>query len=147
MHEKDTTWNFDPRMYIDKTFLGEGVPRGGGNQASCEFNLLYRFHSAISERDAQWTEDFIQTLLPENLKSNKSFKLETLTPQQLGQMLRNFAEGERAKEPSVRTFGNITRGNDGKFHDKDLVRILTESIDDPAGESYDWLTGIQILQC
>ena len=136
MHEKDTTWNFDPRMYIDKTPLGEGVPRGGGNQASCEFNLLYRFHSAISERDAGWTEDFFRTLLPQELKGDKTFKLEQLTPHQLGGMLMAFAKGEADKEPCVRTFGNITRGDDGKFRDEDLVRILTESIDDPAGEFY-----------
>ena len=40
VHEKDTTWNFDPRMYIDKTRLVEAVSRGGGNQVSCELNLL-----------------------------------------------------------------------------------------------------------
>ena len=147
MHERDTTWTFDPRMYIDKTSLGEGLPRGGGNQTSCEFNLLYRFHSAISQRDADWTQYFIKKLLPEERKTDKSFKLEDLSPGELWEMLGTFARGEAAKEPCSRTFGDLHRdhdGNtfgdlhrdhDGRFHDADLVRILRESIDDPAGQS------------
>ena len=31
-------------------------PRGEGNVVSLEFNLLYRWHAAISERDTAWTE-------------------------------------------------------------------------------------------
>lgn len=31
-------------------------PRGEGNVVSLEFNLLYRWHAALSERDTAWTE-------------------------------------------------------------------------------------------
>jgi linoleate 10R-lipoxygenase len=30
---------------------------GVGNQVSAEFNLVYRWHSAISKRDEKWTEE------------------------------------------------------------------------------------------
>jgi linoleate 10R-lipoxygenase len=31
-------------------------PRGQGNVVSIEFNLLYRWHAAVSEPDTYWTE-------------------------------------------------------------------------------------------
>lgn len=37
------------------------------------------------------------------------------------------------KDPSQRNFGGIERGEDGRFRDEDLVKILKESIEDPAG--------------
>ncbi|MCJ1452325.1 hypothetical protein MMC28_002667 [Mycoblastus sanguinarius] len=133
VHEKETTWNFDPRMYIDKTPLGEAVPRGMGNQVSCEFNLLYRFHSAISDRDAKWTEDFFRSLLPDARRNDPKFQLEQLTPADLGSMLGKFAREKSRIEPSKREIEGYSRGSDGKFRDEDLVKILTESIDDTAG--------------
>lgn len=36
-------------------------------------------------------------------------------------------------DPSKRTFGNLHRGADGKFSDDHLARILTESVEDVAG--------------
>lgn len=47
-------------MYIDKTALGEGVPQGMSKQVSAEFNLLHRFHSAISRRDEGCTKIFMK---------------------------------------------------------------------------------------
>jgi hypothetical protein len=84
---------------IGKQFLDDGTPRGIGNQVSVEFNLLYRFHSAISEL-FQGLVEFEKTL---------------------------------PKDPSKREFGGIERGPDGKFKDEDLVKIMKESIEDPAG--------------
>ena len=36
-------------------------------------------------------------------------------------------------EPSERVFGNLKRGQDGKFDDAELVNIMKESMEDPAG--------------
>lgn len=36
-------------------------------------------------------------------------------------------------EPSKRTFGGLSRTKDGTFDDAELVKILKESIEDPAG--------------
>jgi hypothetical protein len=32
------------------------VPVGEGNVVSIEFNLLYRWHATLSEKDTAWTE-------------------------------------------------------------------------------------------
>jgi len=60
LHAKDTPWTLDPRIEISEKDNKEAIKRGVGNQVSCEFNLLYRFHSPISNRDARWTEDFLR---------------------------------------------------------------------------------------
>lgn len=58
LHLKDTSWTLDLRIEMPGDDNKEGVQRGIGNQVSVEFNVLYRFHSPISKRDAKWTEDF-----------------------------------------------------------------------------------------
>ena len=40
---------------------------------------------------------------------------------------------ELPKDPSKRTFGQLTRQEDGTFNDDELVKIMTESIEDVAG--------------
>ena len=116
-------------MDIEKEGQAEGLPRGMGNQVSCEFNLLYRFHSAISEDDANWTNDFFKSCLPSALQHKA---LEDLTPDDMHSMMNIFAE-ERSKEPQVREFGGLKRGSDGRFDDAQLANILQRKIDDPAG--------------
>jgi len=121
----DSTWTLDPRVAIKKMFSKEGVPQGVGNQCSCEFNLLYRFHSAISARDTEWTTEFYRKLFPgQNLKDLS-----------MPTVLRGITEFEQSipDDPSVRTFASLKRGPDGAFNDDELVKILVESIEDPAG--------------
>ena len=55
-HTKDTAWTLDPRIEIPGTDDKTGIQRGIGNQVSVEFNLLYRFHGPISQRDRKWSE-------------------------------------------------------------------------------------------
>lgn len=126
-HHSTSSWTLDPRIEIDKEFDGHGVPRGMGNQVSAEFNLLYRFHSVISLRDEKWLNEFLHTLFPDVKKS-----LNELTPQELMQGLLRH-EKSIDPDPSKREFGGLKRGPDGKFKDEDLVRIMKESIEDPAG--------------
>lgn len=38
----------------------EVSPRGQGNVVSVEFNLLYRWHAALSREDTKWTEDLFE---------------------------------------------------------------------------------------
>lgn len=112
-------------MNIEKAFDKGGVPRGVGNQVSCEFNLLYRFHSAISNRDAEWTKGFFAEIFPGEDPLNIS----------LPRMLQGIAKFEQGipEDPSERTFAGLVRQQDGTFNDEDLVRILKEGIEDPAG--------------
>ena len=152
VHEKETTWNFDPRMYIEKTSQGEKVPRGMGNQVSCEFNLLYRFHSALSKKDEKWTEDFMKHEAKKRLErfansdiSEKDINLEELSPMDFGIMLNSFAAEQRGIEPCKRKIQGLNRGDDGKFDDRDLARVLKESIDDNSGKSWVVLYGCLML--
>ena len=55
LNRSNTTWTLDPRVAMPTTVMGEKTaPRGVGNQVSCEFNLVYRWHSAISAKDEKW---------------------------------------------------------------------------------------------
>ncbi|GME60286.1 putative prostaglandin g h synthase 2 cyclooxygenase pgh2 cox2 [Neofusicoccum parvum] len=126
-HHSATDWTLDPRIAASRLFDPDGVPRGMGNQVSAEFNLLYRFHSIISRRDEKWLNEFLATLFP---GSNKA--LDELTPAEFVRGLAAF-EASIPKDPSKREFGGLKRGADGRFADADLVRTMTESMEDPAG--------------
>jgi hypothetical protein len=92
---------------------------------SAEFNLIYRWHSAISERDDKWTQSQFQRLFP-----NKN--PEDISPHDLIVSLTKWEESLSA-DPLERTFANLTRQANGTFNDDDLVNILVESIEDVAG--------------
>lgn len=51
------------------------------------------------------------------------------------ELLQGLGKWEKSldDDPSNRTFGHMHRGADGKFSDDDLARILTESVEDVAG--------------
>jgi linoleate 10R-lipoxygenase len=128
-HHSASDWTLDPRVEIGKQYDGEGVPRGVGNQVSVEFNLLYRFHSCISKKDEHWINNFFLKLFPGRNVSD----LESVSWSELGQALFTF-EQSIPKDPSVRTFDGLERQANGTFKDEDLVRILKEAMEDPAGQ-------------
>jgi hypothetical protein len=104
------------------------VAKGVGNHVSCEFNLLYRFHSAISKRDAKWTEDFYADIF-------QGKDLNTIPIPELLKGLSTFEESI-SDDPGTREFAGLKRQENGTFKDEDLVNILKESIQDPAGISF-----------
>ncbi|CAD6925420.1 unnamed protein product, partial [Tilletia controversa] len=59
--------NDDWHLEIGKEIkeLGKRVERGRGNSVSCEFLVLYQWHSVLSAADAQWMEDSLKTSSPE----------------------------------------------------------------------------------
>lgn len=61
-HQYNTSFTLDPRTAIDEAGKKDAVSRGIGNQATVEFNPLYRFHCAISEKDEKYTEDYMKDL-------------------------------------------------------------------------------------
>ena len=128
LHTTNSDWAFDPRLEVDEKYDGVGIPRGGGNQVSVEFNLLYRFHSCISQRDERWINDFFLKLFP----GHDVDDLENVSLSELGQAMLNY-EKSIPSNPSERTFGDLERQANGRFKDEDLVRILKESMEDPAG--------------
>ncbi|KAM0454878.1 hypothetical protein ACHAPV_008252 [Trichoderma viride] len=127
-HHSDSDWTLDPRVPIKDPKDEEELPRGVGNQVSVEFNLLYRFHSCISKKDERWINNFFLKLFP----GRNADDLANVSWADLGQALMTF-EQSTPKDPSLRTFDGLERQADGRFKDEDLVRILKEAMDDPAG--------------
>lgn len=126
-HHSASDWTLDPRVEVARMFDPEGVPRGIGNQVSAEFNLLYRFHSVISRRDEKWTNEFLQSLFPDISKP-----LDQLNPQEFIQGLLRF-EQSIPQDPGHREFGGLKRDAEGKFNDAEMVNVMKESMEDPAG--------------
>lgn len=60
------------------------VSRGLGNQVTVEFNLLYRFHCAISRRDEKYTEDFMEEAFAEMQQAADAAKEAAKTPSKEG---------------------------------------------------------------
>lgn len=107
-----------------ETAAPEAAASGVGNQCSIEFNLAYRWHSCIGQQDEKWTDDIYQQLfgktaedvsMPELLMGMKKWQMEL------------------PKDPAQRSFAGLERGSDGRFNDEDLVKIMTESIEELAG--------------
>lgn len=104
--------------------VGNGTPSGVGNQVSAEFNLAYRWHSAISEKDEEWTEKLYKELFGK-----------AAADVSLPELLQGLSKWEHGldKDPQKRPFANLQRGPDGKFPDEGLVEILTSAIEDVSG--------------
>ncbi|KAK3380521.1 putative prostaglandin G/H synthase 2/cyclooxygenase 2, pgh2/cox2 [Lasiosphaeria ovina] len=58
-HQFNTNFTLDPRADFDQKKTSRGI----GNQVTVEFNLLYRFHCAISLKDEAYTEEFMQKVM------------------------------------------------------------------------------------
>ncbi|KAL2051169.1 hypothetical protein ABVK25_008598 [Lepraria finkii] len=107
-------------MYIDKTALGEGIPPGTSKQVSAEFNLLYRFHSAISRRDEGCTKKFMKEQAQLRLDCFKKtgveeIHLEELSTFELWTMLGSFAKEKRTVERCNRDSGSYIKSNQQHF--------------------------------
>ena len=101
---------------------------GIGNQVSVEFNLVYRWHSAISAKDEQWSIDFFAKAFPG--KDPRKISQEDLR-----KGFAKFVHTEENLDPKTRTFANLTRNADGSFEDADLVKLLSDATDDVAGKN------------
>ncbi len=114
-------WDLDPRIQENKKGAGQGT----GNQVSAEFNLIYRWHAAISERDDKWTNEAYSDMFPGKDPKNLS----------LPEVLQGLTKWERGlpKDPQNRPFAKLQRRQDNTFDDAALVEILTDSVKDVAG--------------
>lgn len=126
IHHAKSTWTLDPRIEVAATDNTPAVERGVGNMVSAEFNLLYRFHPAISDRDDKWTSEFFRGIYGDK-------EPETIGIEEFYEGVAKYEAGI-PKEPSERTFGRLKRDpKTGLFDDAGLVKILKESMEDPAG--------------
>jgi len=120
-------WNLDPRIDGPKVYSSQGVPMGVGNQVSCEFNLLYRWHATVSDRDDKWTQEFSQKIFPGK-------DISKLTIAEFRKGLADWSASINP-DPAKRNLnmGYLMRGKDGRFDDAELIKILTESTEDCSG--------------
>ncbi|CAI4215599.1 unnamed protein product [Parascedosporium putredinis] len=103
----------------------DGAERGTGNIVSAEFNLCYRWHSCISDKDDKWIREFYGSILGD--------RAETMTTHD---MMVAFVQYERSipDDPVERTFGGYERDPVTKrFNDDELVDCIASAVEDPAG--------------
>ena len=161
-HQFDTTFTLDPRVDIPKH---ENVSRGLGNQVTVEFNLLYRFHCAISWNDEKYLENFMVETMKEvaeraaakqgNAGKSSSISSGT-TPDPKSLSMMQFAglaaelSKESQRDPWLQEFGlknsetqTFKRNTiTGLFDDERMIHQLRKSMNDPICES---LLSIQSL--
>lgn len=126
LNRVDTTWTLDPRQEMGVAAgTKEGSEAGVGNVVSAEFNLCYRWHSCISERDDKWIQDFFTELLGDDYG--------TMDLKTLGMAMKKF-EMSIPDDPLKRSFSGFKREADGRFNDDELVDALATGIEDPGGE-------------
>lgn len=122
LNRVDTLWNLDPRTGEGKAMFGTKIPEAYGNQCSAEFNLVYRWHSCVSERDAKWTEDAMKAI----------GQGKVLEGRDLVEALQEWST-TIPEDPGVRSFEDLQRTASGSFADADLARIWSDSVEDIAG--------------
>lgn len=132
-HNYDTNFTLDPRLVMKDHPECE---RGLGNQVTVEFNLLYRFHCAISGKDEAYAETFIREAFGK--VGDKDFDPKALTLEDFMGLMSYSAEMEKT-EPEDVTFGLKTEAKymfkrdpvTKLFDDKQMIDALKESMDDP----------------
>ncbi|KAH7325577.1 heme peroxidase family protein [Stachybotrys elegans] len=122
-------WKLDPREDFNDVFDAHGVPQGVGNQVSVEFNMIYRWHSAVSSQDESWANGFFQKIFPGD-------DPETISVEKFMEGLRDWARKEQPTDPEKWTFGDLVRDKDGTFSDSELVKLLQEGTDNVSGKYF-----------
>jgi hypothetical protein len=90
----NSDWKLDPRERLTDIFDPQGIPRGIGNQVSAEFNMIYRWHSAVSNHDEAWANDFMANLMGPGVDASKrSLEIHYSKGLQLTMLLRHFVSG------------------------------------------------------
>lgn len=125
INRTDSVWSLDPRTEMKDGLLNKAAGEATGNQVSAEFNLVYRWHSCVSQRDQKWMEDNYKKLFPG--KNVQDIDLQQFM-QGLGQW-----EAKQPEDPQKRPFAELQRKDDGSFDDDALVKIFAESVEDCAG--------------
>jgi linoleate 8R-lipoxygenase/9,12-octadecadienoate 8-hydroperoxide 8R-isomerase len=120
LNKTDSNWALDPRANMPD------VEVASGNQVSAEFNLVYRWHSTLSERDEKWTEQLWKTMFPGQDPATIDWHTFVVLAEQKENEMRGL-------EPPARNFAGLERDKaTGKLSDDDLVAILADSIEDCA---------------
>ena len=145
-HQYNTDFTLDPRLNMTEH---KNVSRGLGNQVTTEFNLLYRFHCAISIRDERYTETFLrQTSDILDIKRAPGWDPKNMTlPEWFDFMKKSgYAASKTKNEPWEETFGlpmsPFKRNPITKlFDDQSMVEELVAAMKEPICKSAVLLRG------
>ncbi|GAB1526582.1 hypothetical protein RhiTH_009750 [Rhizoctonia solani] len=120
--KKGVSWNMDPFQPFRDT-NHRPVGRGEGNHVSVEFNLLYRWHTVVSNKEEEWTTELLGKIFKD--KHPRDLELSDFY-EGLGRLRTGDIDPSLIVDPDPRkrNFGGIKRGEDGRFHDRDLARVL-----------------------
>jgi len=131
LNRTQSEWSLGSRNSFS-AFGQSSIPQGVGNSVSVEFNLIYRWHSAISSRDEKWTNKLMKKALVDSGFDNVEPGKATLpqTMKALEQYLSQFPKDK----PEEWTFGDMKRQGNHSFKDGDLVELLSSSTEDLAGQ-------------
>ncbi|KAK1240176.1 hypothetical protein MKX08_007618 [Trichoderma sp. CBMAI-0020] len=122
----NSDWKLDPREDFGNVFDMEGTPRGIGNQVSVEFNMIYRWHSAISAQDEKWTNELFHKIFGADVS------VDDLPLDKFLQGIRTWTK-DIPQDPEKWTFGGLERNNNGSFPDDKLVEIIQHATESVAG--------------
>ena len=122
LNRTDSDWDLDPRT---ATLTGPTANGAPGNQVSAEFNLVYRWHACVSEKDDQWTQE----------EYARRFPGKDPTQVSQNQLLTGLGmwEAGLSLDPQKRIFADLQRSADGSLDDDALVKILADGTEDVAG--------------
>ncbi|KAJ5670081.1 uncharacterized protein N7477_005444 [Penicillium maclennaniae] len=122
----DSNWKLDPRENLE-IFDKDCVPRGVGNQVSAEFNMIYRWHAAISNHDEAWMNSLFEKIFGSDVDAS------TLSVNQFLNGIRQYFQDKEPGEPETWTFGGLKRQDNGSFTDGELVSLLSQGCENVAG--------------
>jgi linoleate 8R-lipoxygenase / 9,12-octadecadienoate 8-hydroperoxide 8R-isomerase len=125
LNRTKSPWTLDPRSKIGKSTFNDGTAQSVGNQVSAEFNLVYRWHACISQRDEKWTQALFHEMFP---GKDAAEVTENDFISVMGE-----SEKRLSQDPTNRPFANLQRSPEGKFKDDDLATIFADSVEDCAG--------------
>ncbi|KAI1608029.1 fatty acid oxygenase [Exophiala viscosa] len=123
LNRVDSTWDLDPRSEEGKAIFGHQIPEATGNSVSAEFNLIYRWHSCVSQKDEQWTHELFQKLFGDQ------------EPRNIGAFVTALTEWAKtlSPDPVKRDFAGLQRQPNNMYPDEELAKIWTASVSDVAG--------------
>ncbi|KAK3937994.1 heme peroxidase [Diplogelasinospora grovesii] len=120
-------WKLDPKGDFSQVFDSQGTPRGIGNQVSVEFNMIYRWHSAVSSQDEAWANGFFKEIFGPNSSPD------TMSTDEFLHGLREWRRS-LPKDTEKWNFGGLKRQDDGRFPDAELVRLLQAGTENVSGK-------------
>ncbi|KAK4948051.1 hypothetical protein LTR10_013105 [Elasticomyces elasticus] len=123
LNRVDSTWDLDPRSDTGKAIFGHQIPEATGNSVSAEFNLIYRWHSCVSQKDEQWSHELFQKLFGDQ------------EPKNIGAFVSALNEWAKtlSPDPVKREFADLQRLPNNTYPDDELAKIWTASVSDVAG--------------